>query len=70
MLTNGFGHLGFHRCIVKVPMWWERWKTQVGPEFIGQPIEVKLAGHFKTDDLRNPVEVLTPFDLNTVTCTN
>ena len=70
MLANGFGDLGFHRCIIKVPMWWEWWKAQVRPEFVSQPVKVELAGHFKADDFGNPVEVLAPFDLNTVACAN
>ena len=28
---------------------------------------MKLAGHFKADDLRNPTEVLTSFDLHPIT---
>ena len=65
-LSNGL----FNASIVKIAVGRKRREIGRFSEVVGQPIKVKLAGHFEADDLGNPTKVLASFDFNTVTRTN
>jgi hypothetical protein len=65
-LSNGL----FNASIVKIAVGWKRREIGRFSEVVGQTIKVKLAGHFKANDLRNPAKVLASFDFNTITGTD
>jgi hypothetical protein len=65
-LSNGL----FYGLVVKVPVGRQRREFGRFSKVVGQPIKVELPSHFEANDLGDPVQVLAPFDFNTVASTN